>query len=151
MECDRWTSVGNTARCISRDYRHCCEHREHSIGCRQHRQNFTRVVPTNNSPCESLHIYIQHVICMFEGFRMKMQVFQDVTLLYVWYLLFWRIVLDPQDQGSMILQDIRNRAYRTGWIFSSTAVRLSNLACHINYVQLTSYFYVLLLERLTKV
>jgi len=52
-----------------------------------------------------MHVYIKHMICMIKGSRMKMQVFQDVTLLYVWYLLFWRIVLDPQDQGSMILQE----------------------------------------------
>jgi hypothetical protein len=36
---------------------------------------------------------------------------------------------------STFLQDIRNCTHRTWWIFSSTAVRPSDLVCHVNYVQ----------------
>jgi len=66
------------------------------------------------APVSYYYICIKHVICMIKGSRMKIQVFQDVTLLYVWYLLFRRIVLDSEDQGSMIHQDIRNHTCRTG-------------------------------------
>jgi hypothetical protein len=54
MECDRWTSAGNTAWCISWDYGHRCQHRKHTAGCWQHRQDSTCVVPADHSTCESV-------------------------------------------------------------------------------------------------
>jgi hypothetical protein len=53
MECDRWTSAGNAAWCISGDYRHCCQHRQHTVGRWQHRQDSACVVPADHSTCKS--------------------------------------------------------------------------------------------------
>jgi hypothetical protein len=95
MECDRWTSVGNTAWCFSRDYRHCCEHREHTTGCWQHRQNFACMVPTNNGPCESLHVCMAwSTDCLHDrGFWHEDSGLPGCdSFVCAYFLMFWRII-----------------------------------------------------------